>query len=144
MQEAQPTINLAESATGAIDSIMGMLSDDAEPPKELITVKTAVQEGEPMAIGAALYGLLVEQALDYDMKEGTMVTTSVDWANVDTADDKVREKMAYIYTYGINMFKRGYISEDSLKDAILNKVACRVGMDGPTFDKWLDIPKVEV
>ena len=41
------------------------------------------------------------------------------------------------------MFKRGYISEDALKDAVLNKVAAKVGMDGPSFDKWLEIPAVD-
>ena len=35
------------------------------------------------------------------------------------------------------------ILEDALKDAILNKVAAKVGMDGPEFDKWLEIPAVE-
>ena len=37
----------------------------------------------------------------------------------------------------------GYIKEDDLKDAVLNKVAGRVGMDGPAFDKWLQMPAVQ-
>ena len=32
---------------------------------------------------------------------------------------------------------------DDLKDAVLNKVAGRVGMDGPAFDKWLQMPAVQ-
>ena len=55
----------------------------------------------------------------------------------------MKEKLAYIYTYGISMFKRGYISQDALKDAVLNNVASRVGMDGPAFDQWLEIPAVQ-
>lgn len=54
----------------------------------------------------------------------------------------VREKIGYVYTYGISMFKRGYINEGDLKDAVINKVAGRVGMDGPALDKWLEIPAV--
>ena len=81
MQEAPKEINIAETATGAIDSIMQMLSDDAEPPKNLIMVKQAVQDGkEPQEIGAALYLLMTEQVLDYDMSEGQMVPTAVDCA----------------------------------------------------------------
>ena len=60
-----------------------------------------------------------------------MVPTKVDYGNTD--DPKVMEKMSYIYGYRISMFKRGYIKEDDLKDAVLNKVAGRVGMDGPAF-----------
>jgi predicted DsbA family dithiol-disulfide isomerase len=41
------------------------------------------------------------------------------------------------------MFKKNYIAEDALKDAVLNKVANRVGMDGPAFDQWLAIPAVQ-
>ena len=64
-------------------------------------------------------------------------------ADGKTDDPKVKEKLAYIYTYGISMFKRGYISQDALKDAVLNNVASRVGMDGPAFDQWLEIPAVQ-
>lgn len=128
--------DLAETATAAVDSVMQMLSDDAEPPKSLFGVKEAVAAGEPLGIGAALYGLVVEQALDYDLKDGKMGPTAIDYSNLD--DEKVREKMAYVYSYGISMFKRGYISEAALKDAVLNNVASRVGMSGPEFDKWLE------
>ena len=41
------------------------------------------------------------------------------------------------------MFQRGFIAEDKLKDLVLNKVAARVGMDGPSLDKWLNIPAVQ-
>ena len=124
-----------------MDSIMGALGDGVDPPKAMLGVKQAVSGGDPLEIGAALYLLLTEQALDYDIEDGKMQPTKVDFSN--TEDMKVKEKMAYCYTYGINMFKRGFISEDALKDAVLNKVASRVGMDGPAFDKWLAIPAVE-
>ena len=71
-----------------------------------------------------------------------MYPTAVDYSNTD--DEKVREKMAYIYQYGISMLKRGYISQDALMDAVLTKIASRVGMTGEQFDQWLAIPKVEL
>ena len=42
------------------------------------------------------------------------------------------------------MFKKGYVGEEALKDIVLNKVASKVGMDGPAFDQWLEIPAVQV
>ena len=131
-------INLAETATAAIDSVLGMLGDGAEPPKGLMPLKNAVADGEPMAIGNAMYLLLVEQCLDYDVVDGLMVPTTLDYGKTD--DPKVKEKMQYIYSYGISMFQRKYISQDDLMDAVLTKVASRVGMDGPAFDKWLEMP----
>ena len=89
-------VDIAETATAAVDSIMGMLADDADPPKALMEVKNAVSEGEPMAIGAAVYMLVAEQALDYDIEEGRMIPTKVDYGNKE--DPKVREKLAYVYS----------------------------------------------
>ena len=67
--------------------------------------------------------------------------TKVDYANTD--DPKVKEKMAYIYSYGITMFKRNFIAGDALKEIVLERIAGRIGMDGPTFDQWLEIPAVD-
>jgi hypothetical protein len=84
-------VNLLAAASAAVDSVLQMLGDDTEPPKSLLAVKQSVQEGDEFEIGAALYLLLVEQALDYDMVEGKMVPTTVDYGNKD--DPKVREKL---------------------------------------------------
>jgi len=132
-------VNLGETATAAIDNVLGMLGEDTEPPKGLVAVKAAVADGEKLKIGNAMYLLLVEQCLDYDVtEEGVMVPTVMDYSKTD--DPKVREKMQYIYTYGISMFKKEFISQEDLMDAVLTKVASRVGMDGPAFDKWLEMP----
>ena len=119
---------------------MTQSSQGVEPPKTLVGLKQAVAGGEPLAIGEAMYLMLAEQTLDYDMKDGKMVPTVVDYKKTD--DEKVKEKMTYIYTYGIGMFKKGFLSEEALRDAVLNKIANRVGMDGASFDKWLEIPPV--
>jgi hypothetical protein len=58
----------------------------------------------------------------------------------DVRARRVREKLAYIYSYGITMFKRGMLDGDSLKEIVLADIAGRVNMDGPEFDKWLEIP----
>lgn len=140
MEEAAPEMNIAETATGAIDQVMGMLGDGVDPPSNLRELKGAISTGDAMDIGEKMYWLLVEQALDYEILDGTMVKSEVDYNNTD--DPKVKEKIGYIYSYGIGMFKKGFISGDKLKDAVLTKVASRVNMSGEELDKWLEIPAV--
>ena len=70
-----------------------------------------------------------------------MQKTKVDFGNLE--DEEVMKKMTYIYTYGISMFKKGLIEEEALKDAVLNRLAAKVGKDGPGFDQWLAIPAVQ-
>lgn len=137
MSDNEP-INMAETATAAIDQLLGLLSDEAEPPKTLLPLKTAVAEGDEGNIAAALYCVMVEQCLDYDMVGGLLYPTKVDYSNKD--DDAVREKMAYIYSYGITMFKRGLIRPEPLMKIVEERVARRVGLDGPGLDQWLNVP----
>ena len=133
--------DMAEMATAAIDTLMGMLGDDTAPPKTLVPLKQAIQSGEGDAISKELYCVLVEQTLDYDVEDSKLVPTSVDYKNL--TDPKVREKCSYIYSYGITMFKRDMIAGEVLKEIVLECIAGRIGMSGEEFDQWLDIPKVE-
>jgi hypothetical protein len=71
MSDNEP-INMAETATAAIDQLLGLISDEAEPPKTLLPLKTAVAEGDEGNIAAALYCVMVEQCLDYDMVGGLL------------------------------------------------------------------------
>ena len=60
----------------------------------------------------------------------------------DKEDEEVRKKLAYIYSYGITMFKKGYIDGEVLKEAVLTKIAARVGLDGAGLDQYLSMPAV--
>ena len=86
-------VNMAETAQGALDSIMSMLGD-ADPPGSAVDLKAAISGGDPLDIGEKMYLLLVEQCLDYDIEEGQMVKTSLDMSKTD--DAKVKEKFSYI------------------------------------------------
>ena len=140
MQEGAPP-NLAESAAAALDQMLGMLGEGCDPPAAAEPLRTAIAGGDQLDIGEKLYLLLVEQTLEYDFIDGKFSKTKIDWSKTD--DDKVKEKMTYIYTYGIKMLTNGVLSEDALREAVLNKVASKVNMDGPAFDKWLAIPAVK-
>jgi hypothetical protein len=61
--------NMAETATVAMDNLIGMLSDGVEPPSRMRALKGAVGEGDDAKITVALYSLMVEQTLDYDVTE---------------------------------------------------------------------------
>jgi len=129
---------MAETATSAIDQLLAMLSDEAEPPKTLLPLKAAISGGDGDEISAALYAVMIEQALDYDVKDGLLYPTDVDFSNKD--DERVREKVAYIYSYGIQMFQRDLIKPEPLQKLVIERIASRVGLDGPGLDKWLEIP----
>lgn len=76
-EEAAPS--MAETATAAIDQLLGLLSDEAEPPKSLLPLKNAISEGDEAAISVALYSVMVEQALDYDMNDGLLYVRPLVW-----------------------------------------------------------------
>ena len=115
-----------------------MLGDDVDPPSTLLPLKSSISEGDPNAISAALYTLMVEQALDYDVNDGQLFKTKLDITNKE--DDAVKEKLMYIYSYGITMFKRGLIQQEPLQQIVEERIAKRVGLDGPGLDQWLNVP----
>ena len=41
------------------------------------------------------------------------------------------------------MYKRGFIDGGALKTIVLERMAARVGLDGPGFDQWLAMPAAE-
>merc|ERR1711971_407297 len=99
--QEKPKTNVTKVALGAVDSVMSSLAAGEEPPAEIAELQKAIEAGEPSTIGSALYLLVVKQALDFDMQNGTMVPTAVDFTNKD--DAKVHEKLMWAYKYGINM-----------------------------------------
>lgn len=83
-QEEAPNVDLAETATAAIDSLMSALSPDVEPPQALMPLKAAIQGGDQAEIGKGLYLLVVENALDYDVSDGKVIVKSdVDYGNLE-------------------------------------------------------------
>merc|ERR1712113_465135 len=119
--------SMADMATAAMDQLLRMLPEGMDPPESLLTLKSAISEAGDGTITEALYAVMIDQTLDYDVTaEGMLAETKADYSNHET-DPLVREKVSYIYSYGITMFKRG-------------KIDARVGLDGAGLDKWLAIP----
>ena len=58
-------------------------------------------------------------------------------ADYDVPELKARLKS--VYTYGIQMLLNGFIAEEDLKECVLERLAAKVGMDGPKLDEFLDM-----
>jgi len=136
-KESQPQRNVTASAQQALDYVTGAFSEGEEPPTEVSDLKVAIEGGDESSIAAALYLLVVRQALDFDTLNGTMVPTLTDYT--DTDDEKVQGRLMYAYRYGVNMAAQRYFSVAVLTDVVVNKLASRVNMDGPTFEAWLGV-----
>ena len=136
--------SMADLSAQAIDQMLSMLEEGVDPPPSLMQLKVSLTEEDEAAMRTNIYLLLVDQSLDYDTveKDGmvVLVPTVVDYMNAE--DPVVKEKMKYVYSYGIQMYKRGIIEAEQLKKIVLDRLAGRIGMDGPTFDRYLEMPAV--
>ncbi len=135
-----------EQAVAYADSTFGMLADGAVPPRSLARLKEAIrdvdQSADPLPLRAAIFDVLIDQTLDYEVEGDKLVPSSLLDYSV-TTDDRVVEKMRYLYTYGLNMLRAGMIAEDALTQLVTEKLCARVGLDGPAFDAWLEVPAVK-
>jgi len=136
--------SIADLSAQAIDRVLGMLAVGTAPPPAVLQLKTAVAYEDEAAMRTNIYLLVVEQALHYDTLEAdgrtVLVPTALDYSNPE--DPRVKKKMRYAYSYGIEMFKRGLMEAEQLKQIVLERLAGGVGMDGPTFDQYLEMPAV--
>lgn len=131
-----------EMATAQADNLMIMLGD-VDPPASLPGVKAAIQSGDLGQLRLAQFKLLIDQTLLYDTEgegEDTRLVPTV--ATMQRDDEMAKEKMRYVYAYGIKMFMAGFLEQDQLQEVVLERLAKPVGLDGPGFDKWLEMPAV--
>ena len=130
-----------EQATAMCDRCVSMMNDECTPPTALADLKDAIASGDLPAVRVAQLSLLIEQTLSFDVSEdGVLSPTALDVSNKD--DEEVMGKYQYLYSYGIKMFTAGLVPQDKLQQIVLEKLAARVGLDGPAFDKWLQVPAV--
>lgn len=127
-------VNMADAATATIDQVMGMLDAHTEPPKGLMPLKEAISGGDNGIISEKLYCLLIEQTLDYEVKQPkdgelpVLVATDTDYSNTDNPE--VRRKIGYTYNYGIQMFTKGLIKQEPLQEIVL--VCAAADRTGPS------------
>mmetsp|Transcript_4345 Transcript_4345/g.14026 ORF Transcript_4345/g.14026 Transcript_4345/m.14026 type:complete len:180 (+) Transcript_4345:130-669(+) len=131
-----------EMATAQGDSLMMMLGN-LEPPPSLPGLKEAISSGDLGKLRVAQFELLIDQTLMYDTEgEGDSIRLQPTAATMAQDDDLTKEKMRYVYAYGIKMFMAGFLEQETLQEIILERLAKKVGLDGPGFDQWLEMPAV--
>ena len=113
-------------------------------PPELQALDNAISsDAEQGEIGAKMYELLCTSFLDYDRDEAdeTKLVPSKTAGQVLAKDlPGLSDVMTNLYTYGMRMIPSGFISIDSCKAIVEERLAKRVGMTGEEFDEWLDVP----
>ena len=82
-----------------------------------------------------------QNAMLYDQDQDGYLTdhATIDFADPDTFkdDEALKAKVKYVYEYGMKMCFGGVLDEAELKEAVLERIAARVGMDGKKLDEWL-------
>jgi len=131
-----------EVATAQADNLMSMLGE-IDPPRTLLGLKQAISSGDIGQLRTAQFELLVDQTLLFDTEgEGEAISLVPTTATMTQDDPMTREKMRYVYSYGIKMFMAGFLEQDKLQEIVLERLAKKVGLDGPSFDVWLEMPAV--
>ena len=131
---------MVEVANNACDQLIAILGDETEPPSSLLDLKEAISGGDQGDIAQKLYLTMVQQSLDYDTIDGKLQPTNVNYS--DKESPELKDKVSYIYLYGITMYKRGLLPGEWLQGVVVDQIASRVGMTGEQLDKWLNIPAV--
>ena len=87
-----------------------------------------------------IYHLMCEQAMLYDTdpSSGQMTPTVYD-PMVDKDVPELKARMKQVYEYGCKMLISGMLTEGDLKEAVLTRLAGRVGMDGKELDEHLQM-----
>ena len=73
---------------------------------------------------------------DIDPDTGRLTPTQFDIKeNLDIPE--VKKEFKHLYSYGMELIKRGLIDLDSCKDIVEKRLIERTGLSPEEFDKWL-------
>ena len=128
----QSDANPFELATAQADNMMNMLGE-LDPPPSLLGLKQAVSSGDIDQLRAAQFELLVDQTLLYDTAgdDETGMTLVPTTATMAQDDEITKEKMRYVYSYGIKMFMAGFLKQENLQEIVIERLAKKVTITHP-------------
>ena len=117
----------------------GMFAEGVAAPESFSKLKEANEANEIGNMYAAMFEITVDTNIDFMMGDAQkLVPSTVEISAETTNDDAVRQKVASLYAVGMNMLmSSGEETSEKIKGVVLNKLAKRVGMDGPTLDTWV-------
>mmetsp|Transcript_14469 Transcript_14469/g.45588 ORF Transcript_14469/g.45588 Transcript_14469/m.45588 type:complete len:170 (+) Transcript_14469:86-595(+) len=132
----ESVVQMAQEQTKKLRQMLGALAG----PPELERLEAGISSGASTEeLGVAMFDLLVTMTLDFRNQDSGAIEPVEEPGGSLPQSDEVRQKLQYLYTYGIRMMTTGLLSVDSLKDLVLKRLAARVGMDGKELDDWLDV-----
>ena len=79
-----------------------------------------------------------EQGMMYDVDADTGVLTPTQFDIKNNLDiPEVKAEFKHLYTYGMELIKRGMIDLDTAKDCVKTRLIERTGLSPEEFDEWL-------
>lgn len=129
---------MAKAADLTLQHLQQNMGAGVEMPPEFEELKKGRAGGAGTeALGRLVYNLMCEEAMLFDKDEfGVLTPTRFDLKN-DCDDPEVKQKVSYVYRYGISMIQAGLIGMDDVKLAAKDRLIARVGKSPQEFDEWL-------
>jgi hypothetical protein len=127
-------------ATQFIADISSRLDDGVLPPPELEALRIArdADDSNEQLLALRIYELMIEQGMTYDIdaENNRLKYTQFDIKqNLDVPE--VKGEFKHLYSYGIELIKRGLIDLDTCKAVVKRRLIDRTGLSPEDFDKWL-------
>ncbi|KAL9186541.1 hypothetical protein ACHAXT_005779 [Thalassiosira profunda] len=130
---------LEESATSFIADLSSRLADGVDPPPEMEALREARDgDSDEGTLALRIYELMIEQGMTYDIdpETGRLSPTQFDIKeNLDVPE--VKAEFKHLYSYGMELIKRGLLSLDTGKEVVTKRLINRTGLTPEEFDKWL-------
>ncbi|KAL7551473.1 hypothetical protein ACHAWF_014658 [Thalassiosira exigua] len=131
---------LEDSATQFIVDLTARLAEGAEPPPEMEALREArdASDSDEKILALRIYELMIEQGMTYDIDPdtGKLGPTQFDIKN-NLDIPEVKAEFKHLYSYGMELIKRGLIDLETCKGVVEKRLIDRTGLSPEEFDKWL-------
>lgn len=81
---------------------------------------------------------MIERGMIYDEapETGTLTPTEFDIPS-NLKVPEVQSEFGYLYKYGMMLLSKGLLTEDQVKETVLERLIKRTGLSPEEFDAWL-------
>lgn len=131
---------LEQAADKTLASIQGALGEDVEPVPAVAELQETRNDPNSSEenLAAAIYTLMIERGMTYDEEPDTGILTPTNFdipSNLEVAE--VKEEFLFLYRYGMQLISSGYVSVDTVKGIVQERLISRTGLSPEEFDEWL-------
>jgi hypothetical protein len=131
---------LEQSADRCLSNIQDSLGEGVEAIPELAALRKVREDTSASNedLSVAIYELMIERGMTYEEDPDSGVLTKPDFdiaANLDAPE--VMDEFLYLYKYGMSLITRGFVSVESVKKVVQERLITRTGKTPEEFDEWL-------